>query len=187
MGNVKSVYNALKFLGADPVIVTKPSEVKGEKLIIPGVGAFGEGMKNLKPFIPKIEEHLTSNAPLLGICLGLQVFFEKSEESPRAKGLGIMKGKVVKIPTSLNLPQIGWNSLEIKKKDCPILKGIDGGYTYFVHGYHAVPEEDVLAATTEYGVDVTAVVWKGNVIGTQFHPEKSGSIGLKMLENFLEL
>ncbi len=187
MGNIKSVYNALKYLGAKPVVAKSPSDVKGEKIIIPGVGAFGKGAHNLKPFIPKIRETLTSNLPLLGICLGLEMFFEDSEESPRIKGLGLMKGKVVRIRTKLRLPHIGWNSLEIKKRACPLFQDIDNGYAYFVHSYHALPEEDLVAATTKYGCEINASVWKGNIFGTQFHPEKSGALGLQILKNFLEL
>jgi glutamine amidotransferase len=187
MGNIKSVYNALKHLGAKPVIANTPSEVKARKLIIPGVGAFGEGMNNLKSFIPKISEALASNVPLLGICLGLQMFFEGSEEFPAIEGLGLIKGKVVKIRTKLRLPHIGWNSLEIRKEACPLFKGVDDGYAYFVHSYHALPEENVIAATTSYGCEITASVWKKNVFGTQFHLEKSGALGLQILKNFLEL
>lgn len=187
MGNIKSVYNALKYLGAKPVFAKTPSEVKGDKIIIPGVGAFGKGINNLKPFIPKIKEILTSNTPLLGICLGLEMFFENSEESPEIKGLELMRGKVTRIRTKLKLPHIGWNSLEIKKKSCPLFQNIDNGYAYFVHSYHALPEEDVVAATTNYGCKITASVWKKNVFGTQFHPEKSGALGLQILKNFLEL
>jgi glutamine amidotransferase len=187
MGNIKSVYNALKHLGAKPIIADTPSKVKTGKIVIPGVGAFGKGMNNVKPFIPKIREALTSESPLLGICLGLQMFFEESEESPATEGLGLMKGKVVKIRTNLRLPHIGWNSLEIRKKACPLFNSIDKGYAYFVHSYHALPEEDVVAATTSYGCKVNASVWKKNVFGTQFHPEKSGALGLQVLKNFLEL
>ncbi len=187
MGNVKSVYNALKYLGAEPIIADNPSKVKGDKIIIPGVGAFGNGMKNLRPFIPQIKGFLASNTPLLGICLGLQMFFEGSEESPEVKGLGLMKGKVTKIGTELRLPHIGWNSLEIIKTACPLFRGINNGFAYFVHSYHALPEEDVLAATTSYGCKITAGVWKDNIFGTQFHLEKSGALGLQILKNFLEL
>jgi len=187
MGNVKSVYNALKYLGAEPVIVKAPSEVNGERMIIPGVGAFGDGMNNLRPFIPKIKEFLDSKLPLLGICLGSQMFFEGSEESSKIEGLGLMKGKVVKIRTELKLPHIGWNSLEIRKKACPLFKGVDNGFAYFLHSYHALPEEDVVVGTTSYGCTITASVWKNNVFGTQFHPEKSGAFGLRILKNFLEL
>jgi len=187
MGNIKSVYNALKHLGAKPIIANTPSEVKAEKILIPGVGAFGKGMNNLKPFIPKIKDALASDIPLLGICLGLQMFFEGSEESSATRGLGLMEGRVVKIGTKLRLPHIGWNSLQVRKKACPLFKGIDEGYAYFAHSYHALPEEDVVAATTSYGCEINASVWKKNVFGTQFHPEKSGALGLQILKNFLEL
>lgn len=187
MGNIKSVYNALKHLGAEPIIANTPSEVTSGKIIIPGVGAFGKGMNNLKPFIPKIREALTSNFPLLGICLGSQMFFEGSEESPATEGLGLMKGKVVEIRTKFRLPHIGWNSLEIKKRSCPLFKGVDNGYAYFLHSYHVLPEENVVVATTNYGCEITASVWKNNVFGTQFHPEKSGALGLQILKNFVEL
>ena len=184
---MKSVYNALKYLGAEPVIAKAPSEVNGERMIIPGVGAFGDGMNHLKSFIPKIKEFLASDLPLLGICLGSQMFFEGSEESPKVNGLRLMKGKVIKIRTELKLPHIGWNSLEIRKKACPLFKGVDSGFAYFLHSYHALPEEDVVVGTTSYGCTITASVWKNNVFGTQFHPEKSGAFGLKILKNFLEL
>ena len=187
MGNTRSVYNALKHLGATPIIADTPSEVKPGKTIIPGVGAFGKGMKNFTPFIPKIADALASNNLLLGICLGMQMFFEGSEESPATKGLGLMKGKVARIKTKLRLPHIGWNSLEIKRKACPLFRDVDEGYTYFVHSYYAVPQEDVVAATTAYGGEITASVWKKNVFGTQFHPEKSGAVGLRILKNFLEV
>lgn len=177
----------MKYLGAEPVIVRAPSEVRGERMIIPGVGSFGDGMNNLMPFVPKIKEFLDSNLPLLGICLGSQMFFEGSEESPTVKGLGLMRGKVVKIRTKLRLPHIGWNSLEIQKEGCPLFRGVDKGFAYFLHSYHAFPEEDVVVATTSYGCTINASVWKGNVFGTQFHPEKSGALGLKILKNFLEL
>jgi len=187
MGNIGSVYNAVNHLGAKPIVATAPSKLNADKVIIPGVGAFGDGIKNLAPFIPKIREALASDIPLLGICLGSQMLFEGSDESPRTKGLSVMKGKITKIPTRLKLPHIGWNSLEIKRKACPLFRGIRDGYVYFVHSYHALPKEDMVAATTRYGCTVTASVWKRNIFGTQFHPEKSGAVGLRMLKNFLEL
>lgn len=187
MGNLRSIRNALKYLGAEPILANAPSKIKAEKVIIPGVGAFGDGISNLGPFIPKIKELLSSDLPLLGICLGMQVLFESSEESPGLRGLAVMKGKIVRMPTKLKLPHIGWNSLEIKKRKCPLFKGVKDGYVYFAHSYHVSPKEDGVAATTDYGCKVTASVWKDNIFGTQFHPEKSGPLGLMILKNFLEL
>ncbi len=188
MGNLKSIYNAFKHLGAEPVLVNTPSKVNtSNKIVVPGVGAFGKGMNNLRAFTPKIKEAVNLDTPLLGICLGMQVFFEGSEESPRVKGMSIMKGRVVRIPTKLKLPSIGWNRLKIKKRTCPLFEGVDDGFVYFVHSYHASPKENVVAATVRYGGEVTASVWKNNIFGAQFHPEKSGPVGLKILKNFLRL
>jgi len=187
MGNLRSICNALRYLRAKPVLVNVPSKLKAEKIVIPGVGAFGDGISNLEPFISKIKELLSSDLPLLGICLGMQMLFESSEESPGLKGLAVMKGKIVRMPTKLKLPHIGWNRLEIKKRTCPLFNGVNDGYVYFAHSYHVSPKEDGVAATTDYGCKVTASVWKNNIFGTQFHPEKSGSVGLMVLKNFLEL
>jgi glutamine amidotransferase len=186
MGNIKSVYNAFTYLGAKPTVVKKPSDLRADKIVIPGVGAFGDGVKNLDPFISKLKTAIDSEVPVLGICLGLHMFFEGSEESPRERGMKVIQGRVIKIRTRLRLPHIGWNSIKIKKR-CPLLRGLDGENMYFVHSYHAMPEEDVIAATTRYGREITAAVWKDNIYGTQFHPEKSGKAGLRVLENFLEL
>lgn len=185
MGNIGSVSNAVTYLGADPKLIEKPENLEGEKIIIPGVGAFGDAMKNLKPFLSNLTKVIKSDIPVLGICLGLQVLFESSDESPRAKGLSILKGKVTPIETSKKLPHIGWNSLEIKKKSCPLFEGIENGYVYYAHTYHVKPKEDVTVATSGYGAQITAAVWKNNVYGVQFHPEKSGQLGLDILNNFL--
>jgi len=187
MGNIKSVSSVLKYLGEEPRIVNTPSKLKADSIVIPGVGAFGDGMNNLKPFIPKIRKALASGVPLLGICLGMQMFFERSEEARTPRGLGIMKGKVTKIRTRLKVPHIGWNSIRAVKRNCPLFRRISEGYVYFAHSYHAQPREDVVAATTDYGCKITASVWKGKVFGVQFHPEKSGQLGLRVLSNFLDL
>jgi len=187
IGNMKSVYNAFRYLGAKPTVVKKPSDLKADKIVIPGVGAFGDGAKNLAPFIPRITKAITSRKPVLGICLGMHLFFESSEESPGIRGIGVFRGEVVKIRTRQRLPHIGWNSIKIKKKRCPLFRGLNDENMYFVHSYHALPKEDVIATTTSYGREITAAVWKDNVYGTQFHPEKSGRAGLKVLDNFLEL
>jgi glutamine amidotransferase len=187
MGNIKSVYNAFRCVGVEPALVKKPSALKADKIIIPGVGAFGDGMKNLAPFVPKLTKAIGSGVPVLGICLGLHMFFEGSEESPGVRGMDVIRGEVVKIRTRMRLPHIGWNSIKIKKKGCPLFKGLNWNYMYFVHSYHALPTEDAIAATTHYGREITAAVWKNSIYGTQFHPEKSGEAGLKLLENFLRL
>ncbi len=175
MGNIQSVRNALEFLGVEPVVVNDIKDIDiGRKTIIPGVGAFGDAMKNIQP-------------PMLGICLGMQLFFETSEESDDEKGIAALEGKVVKPNTSQKLPQIGWNSLDIRKKNCPLFDGIENGYVYYAHSFHVDPDEDVIAATSDYGEEITASVWKDNIFGTQFHPEKSGKVGLKILKNFLRL
>lgn len=185
MGNLKSVYNALKFLKVKPIIVDTPSKLKADKIIIPGVGAFEDGMCNIKPFTPTIMKSIASNIPILGICLGFQMFFETSEESLGIGGLGIMKGKVERIRTALKLPHIGWNSITVDKKNSRLFKGVENRYVYFVHSYHPLPEQDVTVASTQYGSKITAAVEKGNIFGVQFHPEKSGKTGLQILKNFL--
>ncbi len=187
MGNIKSIDNALSYLEAETEIVEKPDNLNGEKIIIPGVGAFGQAMENLEPFRSKIEERMEEKVPILGICLGLQAFFEKSEEAPSVEGLGMLKGEIVKIDTELDLPHIGWNTLKIKDNNSPLFEDIDDGYVYFVHSYHANPKEEITTAVSEYGEEIKVSVHKDNIYGTQFHPEKSGEVGLKILKNFLEL
>ena len=189
-GNVKSVEKALQALNQD-VVVTKDRDtlLKADKVILPGVGAFGDAMEKLHAYglVDVIDEIVKMKKPFLGICLGLQLMFDESEESPGVKGLGILKGKIVRFPQSeLKVPQIGWNSLEFPKESV-LFKGIDSGeYVYFVHSYYLQAEEDIVAATTEYGVTVHAAVEKDNVFASQFHPEKSSAVGLNILKNFVE-
>ncbi len=186
MGNIRSVINALKYLKAEVKVTDALSEISYDKIVVPGVGSFGDGMRNLRPHVQEVKEAVDFDTPLLGICIGMQAFFEDSEESPWIHGMGLMKGMVEKMDTGLKLPHIGWNTLKIKKRDCPLFKNIDGGHVYFVHSYHPIPQEDVVAATSNYGCEIAASVWKDNVFGTQFHPEKSGVLGLRILKNFLD-
>ncbi len=189
-GNVKSVEKALQALNQE-VIITKDREtlLKADKIILPGVGAFGDAMEKLHTYglVEVIHELVEMKKPFLGICLGLQLLFEESEESKGVKGLGILKGKIVRFPQSeLKVPQIGWNSLEFPKESV-LFKDINSGeYVYFVHSYYLKAEEDIVVATTEYGVTVHAAVEKDNVFACQFHPEKSSGVGLHILKNFVE-
>lgn len=192
-GNLRSVEKALVYIGKDCVVTRDPKEIRrADKVILPGVGAFADAMENLKRFglVDVIKETVREDKPFLGICLGLQLIFASSEESPGAYGLDLLPGKVVRIPSGegLKIPHIGWNSIEINPKS-RLLKGIpNGSYVYFVHSYYLQAEraEDV-AASTEYGVHIHAAVEHGNLFATQFHPEKSGALGLSILENFANL
>ena len=189
-GNVKSVEKALQALNQDVVITNdKATLLAADKVILPGVGAFGDAMEKLQAYglIEVIRELVEMKKPFLGICLGLQLMFGESEESPGVKGLGLLKGKIVRFPQSeLKVPQIGWNSLEFPKESV-LFNGIRSGeYVYFVHSYYLKAEEDIVAATTEYGVTVHAAVEKGNIFACQFHPEKSSGVGLNILKNFVE-
>ncbi len=189
-GNVKSVEKALQALNQEVIITNdKATLLAADKVILPGVGAFGDAMEKLQAYglIEVIHKLVEMKKPFLGICLGLQLMFEESEESPGVNGLGILKGKIVRFPQSeLKVPQIGWNSLEVPKESV-LFKGINSGeYVYFVHSYYLKAEEDIVAATTEYGVTVHAAVEKGNIFACQFHPEKSSGVGLNILKNFVE-
>ncbi|MGB9936396.1 MAG: imidazole glycerol phosphate synthase subunit HisH [Methanobacterium sp.] len=186
-GNLKSIKNGFLRIGEDAVISDSiPEMEKADALILPGVGAFGSAMEQLRKYKELIHEHINSGKPFLGVCLGQQILFTESEESEGIKGLDVFKGKVLRLPEGLKIPHMGWNNLEIKK-ECPILKGINSDYMYFVHSYYVKPEdENIIAATTNYGIDVPAVICKDNVFATQFHPEKSGEIGLNILKNFIK-
>lgn len=155
-------------------------------LIIPGVGAFKKAMVNIEPFKDIIIEHVEDGKPILGICLGLQILFTESEESPGVMGLNIIPGKVVRLSAE-KVPHMGWNKIKIKK-ECPLLNDIKDGYFYFAHSYYAKPKDwNVVAATTYHGSEIPAVICHKNIYATQFHPEKSGTLGLKILNNFVEL
>ena len=191
VGNLYSVEKALNFVGGDVKVTNSAEDLqRAEKIILPGVGAFGDCMKNLEAtgLIPTILEEVAKKKFFLGICVGLQILFEESEESPNVKGLGIFKGKVKKISVgNLKIPHMGWNSVEIKNSK--IFSGVkNNSYFYFVHSYHAAPfEKNLIVATTDYGEKITAAVEFENIFATQFHPEKSGDVGLQVLRNFVEL
>ena len=179
-GNLHSVKNALDFLGADNIVTGNKEEIlSADKVILPGVGAFGDAMKCLEErgLVETVKAVAENGKPFLGICLGLHLLFEESEESPNVKGLGIFKGKIVKIPDNGNLkiPHMGWNNIRITK-DSKILKNIGNEpYVYFVHSYYVEAEdESIVSAYTEYGQRLDIAVEQGNVFATQFHPEKSG-------------
>lgn len=192
-GNLHSVKNALDFLGADNIVTgNKEKILSADKVILPGVGAFGDAMKCLEErgLVETVKAVAENGKPFLGICLGLHLLFEESEESPNVKGLGIFKGKIVKIPDNGNLkiPHMGWNNIRITK-DSKILKNIGNEpYVYFVHSYYVEAEdESVVSAYTEYGQRLDIAVEQGNVFATQFHPEKSGDTGMEILKNFIAL
>ncbi|MFR5601979.1 MAG: imidazole glycerol phosphate synthase subunit HisH [Lachnospiraceae bacterium] len=192
-GNLKSVEKALTSLGETPVI-TRDREMllQADKVILPGVGSFGDAMGRLNQYglVEVIHQVVDQGTPFLGICLGLQLLFERSEESEGVEGLGILKGEILKIPDcpGLKIPHMGWNSLEINP-EARLFQGIENGsYVYFVHSYYCkAREEDQVSASAEYSTHIHAAVEKDNVFACQFHPEKSSDTGLKILKNFIEL
>ena len=187
-GNLKSISNGFKKIGVDYQI-TDDKEIIADSdyLVLPGVGAFGSAMENLKPFKDVINEHVADDRPFLGICLGQQVLMGSSEESPGIEGLNLFRGHVEKLPEGVKIPHMGWNKLKVTN-DSKILEGIDGEYFYFVHSYHVIPDDDeIIAGVCEYGGDVVASLSDNNLFSTQFHPEKSGVAGLKILKNFTNL
>ncbi len=191
-GNIKSVEKAILSLGSQAVITRdKETILRADKVILPGVGAFGDAMEKLRAYglVDVIKRVVKNKTPFLGICLGLQLLFEESEEAQGVEGLGILKGKILHIPDKgLKVPQIGWNSLRFPNKG-RLFNGIDeGAYVYFVHSYYLKADEpDIVTATTEYATLIHASVEKDNVFACQFHPEKSSAVGLKILKNFIEL
>lgn len=188
-GNLQSVEKALRHLGCRCQITADPGELAvAQAAVLPGVGAFGDAMGQLRArgLEEPIRQFVSSGKPFLGICLGLQILFEESEESPGVKGLGLLRGKVLRLPkeSGLKIPHIGWNSLAVGKPG-GLFAGVEGEpYVYFVHSYYLRAEEDVVTATAEYGTTIHAAVQKGNLLACQFHPEKSGQVGLSLLENF---
>lgn len=191
LGNLKSIHNGFQRLGHKAIITHDKRIIQdADGLILPGVGAFKDCMDRLKGahFIPLIQEALYRGTPILGICLGLQLLFSESEEFGLHQGLGYLKGRVKAFSGNLKIPHMGWNTLRIKRS-IPLLDGIgDGNFFYFVHSFYAEAEEEgIVAGETEYGVTFTSVVQKDNLMATQFHPEKSSELGLKILDNFANI
>ena len=190
VGNLMSVSNALGFLGFESRITGAVSTLeRADAIILPGVGAFPDAADKLRgPGLDRVLAAQSAKKPILGICLGMQLLFERGVEVRPCAGLGFVKGSVEKIPTSLKLPHIGWNSLKFTNPS-PLFAGIDPGvYVYFVHTFCGMAEDPAqVIAVTDYGAPVVAAVQSGNVFGTQFHPEKSGEVGLAMLKNFGEM
>ncbi|MDR5659753.1 imidazole glycerol phosphate synthase subunit HisH [Serpentinicella sp. ANB-PHB4] len=190
MGNLRSVQKAFETVGLEAVVTHDPEVLKAsEGIVIPGVGAFYDAMENIKTLNleESILEEVSKGKPFLGICLGMQILFDHGYEVEKCQGLGLVEGDIVKIPEGRKVPHMGWNQLNINQESA-ILKGITPGTNfYFVHSYYAKCHQDVVVASTDYKMDIPAIVQKDNVWGIQFHPEKSGKSGLKILKNFGEL
>ena len=195
VGNLFSLSSSIRAVGGEAVVTGDPEVIrKADKLILPGVGAFGDAAAKLfQSGLDKvIYEETGKGKPLMGICLGMQLLFEESHEYGVHKGLGLIPGKIVgmegRIPEGLNIPHIGWNGLNFTEKKSPIFKYLkEGDCVYFVHSFYGIDCEESTTATAEYGIPVTASVQKGNIYGCQFHPEKSGKVGLSILKAFCEL
>jgi glutamine amidotransferase len=195
MANLRSVQKAFEHVGATAHIISKPEQIdRAEKFVLPGVGAFQDAVGTLRAnnLVEPILRHIEKGKPFLGICLGLQMLFDVGYEDGEHKGLGVLGGKVVRFDVDqamhLKVPHMGWNQLSIRNR-APIFKDLsDNSSVYFVHGYHAVPkDESVIATTTDYGRPFVSSIWRDNVMATQFHPEKSQKVGLQILSNFASL
>lgn len=190
MGNLPNVKRAVELFTKDVIISSDVEEIKkADKILLPGVGAFGDAIRNIEELgLREAIVEASKTKPFMGICLGMQLMFEKSEEDLSVEGLGIIKGRVEKFKNiDLKIPEIGWNSVS-KPKESKILNGIENNsYFYFVHSFHVVPEEEVAAGITNYGYDFVSVIEKDNIMATQFHPEKSHDEGLKILKNFIDM
>lgn len=188
MGNLRSVQKAFEKIGATARVVPFPRDIENARgIVLPGVGAFGQAMDNLRAigWIDPLRDACARGVPFIGICLGMQLLFESSEEMGQHEGLGILRGEVKRFSGELKVPQMGWNQIHIQRSS-PLLRDVaEGSYAFFVHSYYCAPRDsDIILATTEYGIEFASMVGRGNVFGAQFHPEKSQSVGLKMLENF---
>lgn len=192
MGNLHSVSKAVERLGYEPLVTGEREEIlAADGIILPGVGAFGDAMEQLREtsLNSVMKDAAESGKPLLGICLGMQLLFSRSEEHGQFEGLDILPGSVVRFTGGdYKVPHMGWNSLQFEKREHPLFAGLEEGHVYFVHSYHVLPEVQAdLLAVTDYGQPVTAIVGRGSVYGMQFHPEKSGELGMSLLRNFLAL
>ena len=193
-GNLRSVCNSLKKLSVNSTLISSPEDIKDiSSIIFPGVGSFGDSSEQLKKqrLFDPIKSWLKDDRPFLGICIGFQMLFEKSDESPNSDGFGIIPGKVVRFPegNSLKVPHMGWNEIKVRNSRDPIWKGIKTStHFYFVHSYYPEPlESNSVSSITSYGLEFASSVRCGNIFGTQFHPEKSQTAGLKLISNFLKL
>jgi imidazole glycerol-phosphate synthase subunit HisH len=189
MGNLRSVYMAFRRLGVEAQVTSDPGTLmQAQAVVLPGVGAFGDAMSNLRTLalVEPIRELIAADRPLIGICLGLQLLFESSNEMGEHRGLGVLPGRVRRFPRELTVPHMGWNQIH-QARPIPLWRGLpDHAYAYFVHSYYVEPEDaSVIAATTDYGIDYASVVARGNLYGIQFHPEKSQAVGERILRNWL--
>lgn len=188
-GNVRSIENAFRRLGTEVTLARKPGVLeKADAIVLPGVGNFGDAMQHLRKYGKALKTGVDGGKPFLGLCLGIQAILEKSEEAPGVRGLGLLKGGCRRFKGNLKVPHMGWNTVGIVKKN-PLFRGIkNNSCFYFVHSYYPAPADvGVIAASTEYGVTFPSVIIKDNIMATQFHPEKSGDAGLKLLKNFVDL
>ncbi len=190
-GNLRSVQKAFEKMGEKTYITQNKSDLeKADRIVLPGVGAMKPAMEKLQSLnlIGAIEKAITEGKPFLGICLGLQLLFEKGDESGGVEGLGIIKGRVVRFNHDLKIPHMGWNNLNIKKSECPLYDGVENNsYAYFCHSFYVEPQDTEISATiTDYGNDFTSSIWHQNLYGVQFHPEKSQELGLAIIKNFIE-
>lgn len=194
MGNIHSVAKAISLYGANPLITNKKSDIIScDKFVLPGVGAFDDAMLELEKqgLADVIKDQINQKKPFLGICLGMQLLLENSQEAKNKKGLGILNGQVIKFSANpgRKVPHMGWNDLKVVAGNCPLLKGLSGNLqVYFCHSYYPEPrDKSIIAATCDYGLEFACVLWKDNIYGVQFHPEKSQSVGLAIIKNFVQL
>jgi len=190
MGNLRSVTNAFRSLDAEISVTRDPGAIReATAVVLPGVGAFGKCVENLKKFdlLDVLKEQISAGKPYLGICLGMQILLESSEEAPGVEGMGVIKGKVVRFRGAMKIPHMGWNNAHMVRQG-PIFDGVPADpYFYFVHSYYPAPLEDVAATVTQYGVEFVSSIQKENIFACQFHPEKSQRVGLRLLRNFVSL